>query len=843
MQKASWARAASVPECLAVLNGPGKKLELDEVDFEAELPSGEMKSKLVSSLARNHSCTSLSFHRTILSDAVLQAFSSVLLSNTTLRVLFFKQCAIGDHNLHILCHGLIRNKTVTELQLWDNNIGADGARSLAAVLRSNPALKRLNLNYNSLRDDGAGHLAAALETSHTLVSLDLFDNGIGDDGARLLAAALRGSRSLVELDLGGNLIHERIVQDFFDALRISQRLIYLNVQPNASHAHMQRRITRVCSLRTRHISHAVSAAIAANKAAPWSQARVLILGARSAGKTATVRSLMDLPFLPSPEPHNLLSTHAVASSGHRWIKSAHAQANAFTARLAARILLRESPGQGEQEMEQQRKSRRPSAFKHLLHNPLKATLRPATKVKVVEEKEEKELSSAEVSMAKQVARVLGEAKDMVSISVWDVAPQHELYHLYLTSCAVYVVVVNLLESLENIRATLASWEKTLAGNVRDGSGMIVVGTHAASADPRQVEEVSRLCGGAFHAVDNGTGEGIAELRVTVDVAVREEPLTKMPISLRWTRCLDAMMETDASWMQLADVREVGERFGIDPGEETRRMLGHFHALGLVLYLTCSQVVEDVVILNPGWLVHSVESILKGGSGDPRLVKRYGLEADVDIYKRKGIASKDLLDFLLEDEQTEFVIDLMRSLLLLSEYRFGSEEQYLVPAMVSRLPVAPAPSLAFRIELDFSTHFLPPGFFERLVCLCVQESAREPVLHKGCCTIYVGEDAAECVVEKREDEELVVVGVHEADPCPHIFAMITSFTRKIKQDFAGKNLTWEVRLSSDTAPQGVVDVQEAKQRCLTPWFEAGHAPTGDGPFAAKSMEKMDSFMGI
>lgn len=855
-----------MPECLALLRGTGKKVELEEVDLDLELRLGAFGDQLLSSLQHNRSCTSLSFHRTVLSPSLLRSFADLLVNNTTLRVIFFKECGLHDDHIHTLSSALLRNKTVTELQLWDNNIGDPGAASLAAVLRANPALRRLNLNYNSLRDAGAGHLAAALQANSTLVSLDLFDNGIGDAGGRALAGALGLNRSLVELDLGGNLMGRETVEELFQALKVSKSLIYLNLERNqlqasAKRAGFEHEIRRVCSQRTKRLAAAVSNAIAANRSAPWMRSRLVFLGGRSAGKTATIRSLLELPFIEAPSPKHddhLLQTQTILSSASssRWIKANDWEPNAFTFDLAARIVL------NDEEHSQRRASnvhhhphgphlpkrlsipamalshalsvrpRRPSAIKQLLHKQRKGSVK--------ELEEDGSVSAAEASMAKQVAKAHQDASDLLTVSVWDVGPQHELYHLYLTSCAVYAVVVDLRQSLPVIQGNLAPWAHTLAGQVSSRQ-ILVVGTHAHEVTAAHVEAVGKALSWPLYAVDNRTGEGVEALRKAADAAMRSSDHVRGAVPLRWTRCLDALTETEENWMQMEEVRSIAERCGCEGSEEARQILLHFHQLGLVLYVDSSQKLQEVVTLNPQWLVRSIEGILKGFSGDRAMVERYGLEEDLDLFQAQGIASKDLLDFLLEDDQTDFLIDLMRSLLLLSEYHFGAEEQYLVPVLIDKRASMPIPKSKHRIEMDFSQHFLPPGFFERLICLCVQESSREPELRKGFGMIFVGAQAERCLLEKRKD--LIVVGVDAAESCPYILAMISSFTRKIKQDFAGNRLTWTVRLSAKEKPAGFMDIQEAKRMNLAPWFNKDATFNGTGTFAEKSAEKLDSFMGL
>mmetsp|Transcript_12831 Transcript_12831/g.15935 ORF Transcript_12831/g.15935 Transcript_12831/m.15935 type:complete len:434 (+) Transcript_12831:823-2124(+) len=111
------------------------------------------------------------------------------------------------------------------------------------------------------------------------------------------------------------------------------------------------------------------------------------------------------------------------------------------------------------------------------------------------------------------------------------------------------------------------------------------------------------------------------------------------------------------------------------------------------------------------------------------------------FKDLGILSESLLQYKLLDYKShiEFLKDLMENMLLMSPWIFDehkhSEPEYLIPSGLIKVSEED-----FAIEyngpycyLDFPKRYLPHVVFRRLVCLCVEESAkyegsRAPKIH-------------------------------------------------------------------------------------------------------------------
>jgi Ran GTPase-activating protein (RanGAP) involved in mRNA processing and transport len=132
------------------------------------------------------------------------AFSSMILSNTCLRVLNLGDNEIDDKDLALLSQTLTQNKSIPlrSLLLSFNKITCVGVECLMNAVWGSKTLKELKLDNNKMQDRGA-QLCSVVLGSISLEVLDVSFNRISTVGIKALMKNLSENESLKNLSLNG----------------------------------------------------------------------------------------------------------------------------------------------------------------------------------------------------------------------------------------------------------------------------------------------------------------------------------------------------------------------------------------------------------------------------------------------------------------------------------------------------------------------------------------------------------------------------------------------------------------------------------------------------------------
>lgn len=464
------------------------------------------------------------------------------------------------------------------------------------------------------------------------------------------------------------------------------------------------------------------------------------------------------------------------------------------------------------------------------------------------------------------------------ISVWDYGGQevfYNLHHLFLTHFGCYLLVFNahrLAQHPEESEAYLTFWMKSLRLHT-NGAPLLLVGTFASDLDsPEDVTQVSTAVkdlamrcrvdaidhtgeGLSFFPIDNASGEGVEVLRSTIQEVLLAQEYVKFNVSVQWMQVLDEMQHGQRKWVALKEVQEIVRKFGGMPAAEVDSMLGLFHELGVVIHFTMTENLKQVVTTDAQWLVDCISKVVRDPSihkFNSEAIAQVQLQEDLKMFLKSGLVSRDLLDFLWDNDQVDFLVDLMRRLLLLSHWRFTTEAQdhlYLVPGMIpetSHTDINPDRSQV-KLEqveeqrsgawMEFDFEYLPIGVFERLVCLCVDYSTSmgstmEPVLAKGHCKVWIKTDVA-LVITKTGDK--VKASVMNMEHAAGALMIMLFMVKKIKTDVMGPRFEWTLHLQHNDAQ---VDYEEARRRKIEPWF----VENGSEEHLGESGLDMNAFIG-
>jgi len=331
----------------------------------------------------------------------------------------------------------------------------------------------------------------------------------------------------------------------------------------------------------------------------------------------------------------------------------------------------------------------------------------------------------------------------------------------------------------------------------------------------------------FFPLDNksGGGDEIRRIRQVVENVARHQPYVNCDVSIRWVRCLDVMLEKGKvqNWLSLDDGKDIAKGLGITSANEIDKMLSFFNNLGVIVHLTGTENLKSIITTQPQWLVDSFAKVIRDRKLHPydeTELEVLGLLDDVASLFECGLASRDLLEYLW-DSHTDFLIDLMRESMLLSNWRFGKEKSYLIPSMIVKRAKDSGivnPEKGYRCTFDFSEGILPVGVFERLVCLCVEESAlipesREPELYKAAACVYLGPN--DFFVLSNSHEAIIGVDIEKGELAERVLSMMLTIMRKLKNELMGKELIFKVKVGK--ADSKGVPLEVARNRKLSPWF--------------------------
>ena len=109
---------------------------------------------------------------TNITDEDMTHLSTLLATNTTLKVLYLSDCNITDNGVRYICEGLTKNQTLTMLDIGRNHqITSVSTSTIADLIQSTTSLTRLDLDYISLNNDDIKTICTSLTKNTTIQAL------------------------------------------------------------------------------------------------------------------------------------------------------------------------------------------------------------------------------------------------------------------------------------------------------------------------------------------------------------------------------------------------------------------------------------------------------------------------------------------------------------------------------------------------------------------------------------------------------------------------------------------------------------------------------------------------
>lgn len=413
-----------------------------------------------------------------------------------------------------------------------------------------------------------------------------------------------------------------------------------------------------------------------------------------------------------------------------------------------------------------------------------------------------------------------EKRDTITFSLWDYGGQsvfYALHHLFLTKYGVYVLCVNvkeIVDSPEVAKEYLLFWLNSVKLHAPTAP-VLLVGTQIDRLEDKALEileDVNTFIKDNFkqrfrqitslhpkyhfYPVDNKNNKGVNELRFDIERISRKQEFVTADVSVKWMFCLDKIMVKRDSggqapaWMKLSDVKRFAESVNLTTHEEVERMLTMFHELGVLVRLTGTEELRNLVTLDPQWLLDGLCKVIRDEKlhGPPVAeLEKVGLKKEMALFFKSGLASDDVLRYLWSEpkfkDHHNYLVDLMKYMVLISDWDFREEKMYIIPSLLIPRPedvdlfdeehikeeeeIKKGKKKNFKIKnifkkkkkeekkekeeekvedkgkqeeddeeevvekteeittdyvlFDFSKVFLPMGVFQRLVCMCVSYS--------------------------------------------------------------------------------------------------------------------------
>eukprot|EP00924_Labyrinthula_sp_SR-Ha-C_P015662 snap_masked-scaffold_4-processed-gene-6.22-mRNA-1 protein AED:0.45 eAED:0.47 QI:0/-1/0/1/-1/1/1/0/1048 len=204
------------------------------------------------------------------------------------------------------------------------------------------------------------------------------------------------------------------------------------------------------------------------------------------------------------------------------------------------------------------------------------------------------------------------------------------------------------------------------------------------------------------------GVNIEILRDMMEDIARKEPYVQQEIPLRWVRTLDTLLGQESDVVSYTEGYKLAHDIKIKDPVEFDKLLEWFHELGMIIHLTATASLRSMITTKPQWLLTAMSNVIR----DKELhrypeeeIKKVGLQAEYELMNTSGIVSLDLLNFFWKDltpnndatkERINYLVDLMRRTLLLSEYNYAIPElksvretdyvvkAYLVPSLLDKI---------------------------------------------------------------------------------------------------------------------------------------------------------------
>ena len=506
--------------------------------------------------------------------------------------------------------------------------------------------------------------------------------------------------------------------------------------------------------------------------------RVMLLGSAGVGKSSLKRSLMKLPWQPNTTSTIISDVSCVRPFGHDWCTMSledtddkwkevtfEDEIEEMAQLLAIVYKNRSSPGSVLNTMA--------ASALYPIAAMMKSSSLSTQLVQDIETTKVNEILSKAIARSKHISTDdLSRIKPQPFLHIWDCGGQPvflEILPAFLTPRTMFLLLFDASKDFnevwqfvqniegrqifgekENISTLdlmlnwMASIHDRLIHREKEGSlceypRMYCIGTHGDVLKTNEKKAVvdeleSNYKDKAFMElvketliIDNTTsGKGehedpnLIKLRRAICQFTYEKLIVKTPVSWILFRKIIQMFEKNV--INLEEAHAIGVACKI-PHDDVPKVLLFYHDLGVVLFYPHITGLSNKVIINPKWFVETLGKVFTlDGQADGQtrlmwtLLQEKGILVEpfyVSLWKecRADLSSEDIIELLVDFRLAAKVTT--------KEYYDPNVKQYFLPATLPAFkgdPNKAVPSClqATPLHITFSTKFVPPGFFTRLI---------------------------------------------------------------------------------------------------------------------------------
>uniref|UniRef100_A0A7S3PEE6 Roc domain-containing protein n=1 Tax=Aplanochytrium stocchinoi TaxID=215587 RepID=A0A7S3PEE6_9STRA len=757
-------------------------------------------------------------------DLVVSKLAERLKKTKTLEALSLNGNNLGEHVL-TLAKALEKNTSLRFLEVRNNKISDNGAKAIANSLKTCNNLIFLNLSGNEISNDGVFEIGQSLEYNSTLTKLSLHHNRIEKEGALSLMRCIEKNKMVTALDISDN----RIEGSNFAEIQ-AQLLLQLKANKNSQ---------------KRSFLEALKSG-----SGPWNRSKVFLIGEEASGKSATIQSLNGKSFDKDWEPYSYHPEYdrfefETSADQSRWKQTRKHGRLHHTTRFAAKLAVDKLKCGGFQH--------EPEPDSEDMHTSLSAIEKSDTLL-------DAHIDSA-LSEYEGVSVFRNHHNNGITFSVFEYNENRNLIHkfhrLFFTTFGTYLIVFDMQKVLQKVKGAieyLKFWFESIRFHAPEAS-IVFVGTFHDIVNSRgDLETISEtlFCEVLssqlfpfvaqndclwFYPVDNPNGLGLGDLHEVVLKTITIYGHSRKIVSIRWLHCLDELLNAasiGAPCLTLRDVTKCASMFGINSLAEISAMLNLFHEFGFVIYSTSTEALRRLVVLNPQFLVDSLNRVIVDCANMSQeaidRIEKMGLKNDVEKLCQTGLATYDLLECIWGKDHVDYLVDVMREGMLFHDWSFrNTDKLFLIPSFLQDKVIGENETCqdewSSKCIFDFSDRFLPAGVFQRLVCLCVSysetiQSSKEPVCQKGWSKIYFGSMNV-VVLSVSKDGNSISVAVTDQRRASFCVSLLTTMLRKLNEESLSGSLSWKTFIEHSNSRIPLEKVRNSRE--LKPWTKDNITP--------------------
>ncbi len=328
--------------------------------------------------------------------------------------------------------------------------------------------------------------------------------------------------------------------------------------------------------------------------------------------------------------------------------------------------------------------------------------------------------------------------EIIRLNLWDFGGQeimHATHQFFLTQRSLYLLVLEGRQGGEDADAEY--WLKLIEsfGTEDDGNiAPVLIVLNKGSLNPFDLNRLALLRKYRFIkdflVTDCNTGQGIQELRASIEQEIDRLPYLRAAFPASWFAIKDQLAAMQDNFISFAEYRVLCKEAGEKEFQGQDFLATHMHNLGVALNYKDDPRLRDHHVLNPRWVTSGVYALLN----DPILLQRNG-ELRLDDIGR-----------ILDPEKYprhmhRFLMDLMRKFELCFTFT-DDDTHYLITELLDKQEPKEAEDFELPECLNFEYRYavLPEGLLPRFIVRTHSLSEGNPRWRTGVILSFEGNRA-------------------------------------------------------------------------------------------------------